>query len=175
MGHLYHIVTPLDLGITEEIPETGHTFHDNALQKAKYLLDRTACDCFADDSGLEVFALEGAPGVYSARYAGEEKDPEANMRLLLQNLMDQPDRSARFVTVIAFIRDGEHHFFEGEIKGQIIHEKRGEKGFGYDPIFMPDGYDRTFAEMTAEEKNAISHRKIALSKLAEFLEISSTI
>lgn len=175
MGHLYHIVTPIDFGITEEIPETGDTFHDNALQKANYLLERTDCDCFADDSGLELLALNGAPGVYSARYAGEQKDPEANMNLLLRNLEDQTDRSARFVTVIAFIREGEHYFFEGEIRGKIIHEKRGEKGFGYDPIFMPDGYDRTFAEMTAEEKNTISHRKIALSKLTEFLEHSSSI
>lgn len=175
IGHLYSIVTPGDLGITEEIPETGKSFHENSLQKAMYLFERSGNDCFADDSGLEVLSLDGAPGIFSARYAGEQKSNEANIQLLLKNLIDMEDRSARFVTVIAFIRAGKHHFFEGEIRGKIIHEKRGEKGFGYDPVFIPDGYDRTFAEMSAIEKNAISHRKIALAKFAEFLETNSSL
>lgn len=167
--HLFEIVTPFDLGITEEIPETGNTFHENAQMKAEYLSKRTSLDCFADDSGLEVTALNGAPGIYSARYAGENKDPEANMNLLLKELSTHTDRSARFVTVIAYVSGNEYHFFEGEIKGEIIDEKRGEKGFGYDPIFVPEGHTRTFAQMTPEEKNSMSHRKMALQSLLVYL------
>lgn len=156
-------------GITEDIPETGDTFHDNALQKAQYVFDRTSLYCFADDSGLEVHALNGEPGVYSARYAGEQRDANDNMDKLLHELNGKSDRSASFKTVISLLHPSGKYFFEGEIKGQIIHEKRGEKGFGYDPIFIPDGYDITFAEMSPEVKNTISHRALAVDKLVEFL------
>lgn len=157
-----------DIHFQEDIPETGDTFHENASQKSRYITERFGIDCFADDSGLEVEALDREPGVYSARYAGS-RDMDLNMELLLNNLKGISNRTASFCTVISLLLDGQEYFFEGRISGNIINEKRGVKGFGYDPLFVPLGHDRTFAEMQAQEKNAISHRAIAVRKLAEFL------
>ena len=158
-----------DLGRTDPLPETADTLEGNALQKARFVKDHYGYDCFADDTGLEVDALHGAPGVYSARYAGEACDSAANVRKLLAALTDAPNRRARFRTVIALVMDGQEHLFEGEISGRIVTEGHGAGGFGYDPIFVPDGFDRTFAELAAEEKNAISHRGRAVKRLVEFL------
>jgi XTP/dITP diphosphohydrolase len=166
------------LGITEDIPEDSPTLEGNALGKARYIHERTGLDCFADDTGLEVAALGGAPGVHSARYAADAGEAgavagghnfDANNRLLLRNLAGAEDRSARFRTVIALILDGQEYLFEGTVEGRIIEEYRGTEGFGYDPIFIPEGSTQTFAEMPAAEKNAISHRARAVEKLAEFL------
>ena len=169
LGDRYTLVTPRDCGVTEEIPETQPTLEGNALQKARYLHERTGLDCFADDTGLEVEALGGAPGVHSARYATDGHDFAANNRLLLQNLAGKENRRARFRTVVALILGGREYLFEGVIEGQIIDRETGHEGFGYDPLFRPDGYDRTFAQMTTEEKNAVSHRARAVRKLAAFL------
>lgn len=168
-GSPIELITLDQTGITEDIPETGDTFHHNAMQKAQYVFNKTGLYCFADDSGLEVHALGGAPGVYSARYAGEQRNANDNMDKLLKELKGKTDRSASFKTVIALLHPSGGYFFEGEIKGTIIDEKRGQKGFGYDPIFIPDGYDITFAEMPAELKNTISHRALAVDKLVTFL------
>ena len=157
-----------DIHCEEDIPETGTTFHANASQKSQYIVDHYHSSCFADDSGLEIEALNNEPGVYSARYSGS-RDMEQNMDLVLKNLTGISNRKAAFVTVISLLLDGKEYFFEGRIMGEIIEERRGSKGFGYDPIFIPEGYDRTFAEMTEEEKNAISHRAIAVKKLVDFL------
>ena len=170
LGPGFELVTPRGCGVEEEIPETQPTLEGNASQKAHYLHDRTGLDCFADDTGLEVAALGGAPGVHSARYATDGHDFAANSRLLLRNLEGQADRRARFRTVIALILDGEEHRFEGIVEGRIIERETGDEGFGYDPLFVPDGYDRTFAQMTVEEKNAVSHRARAVRKLVEFLK-----
>jgi XTP/dITP diphosphohydrolase len=161
--------TPLQHQITEDIPETQKTLEGNALQKARYIYERTHLSCFADDTGLEVDALNGAPGVYSARYAGKEKDNNANMDKLLHELSKFDNRKARFRTVIALILDGKEHLFEGEVRGEIVREKSGGMGFGYDPIFRPKGYDITFAEMELGEKNKISHRGKAVQQLVNFL------
>jgi XTP/dITP diphosphohydrolase len=169
LGESYRLETPREHGIDEDIPETQPTIEGNALQKARYVYERTGRDCFADDTGLEVEALGGAPGVYSARYAGHECSFEDNMNKLLGALEGETNRRARFRTVIALILGGEEHLFEGTVEGVITHEKHGAKGFGYDPIFRPDGHRETFAEMPAEAKNAISHRGRATIKLAEFL------
>lgn len=169
LGDSYTLVTPRDCGVTEEIPETQPTLEGNALQKARYLYERTGLDCFADDTGLEVEALGGAPGVHSARYATDDHDFAANNRLLLQNLAGEENRRARFRTVVALILGGREYLFEGVVEGQIIDRETGHEGFGYDPLFRPDGYDRTFAQMTTEEKNAVSHRARAVRKLAAFL------
>lgn len=169
LGDSYTLVTPRDCGVTEEIPETQPTLEGNALQKARYLYERTGLDCFADDTGLEVEALGGAPGVHSARYATDVHDFAANNRLLLQNLAGEENRRARFRTVVALILGGREYLFEGVVEGQIIDRETGHEGFGYDPLFRPDGYDRTFAQMTTEEKNAVSHRARAVRKLAAFL------
>mgnify|MGYP000433087350 CR=1 FL=1 len=158
-----------DIHCNEDIDETGKTFEENAFIKAKYVLDKYGYDCFADDSGLEVEALNGAPGVYSARYAGEHGNAEANMNKLLENLKGIDNRKARFVTVICLINKENTLYFRGEINGTIINEKRGDDGFGYDPIFVPDGFNRTFAEMTLEEKNKMSHRALALEKMTQHL------
>jgi XTP/dITP diphosphohydrolase len=158
-----------DIGCNEEIPETADTIEGNAVLKAKFVCDNYHLNCFADDSGLEVEALRGEPGVYSARYAGEPKNDENNIQKLLKNLKAFDNRNAQFKTVIALIMDGKEQLFEGIIKGKISSEKRGKNGFGYDPIFIPDGYDKTFAEMDLSEKNKISHRAIAVKKLIEFL------
>lgn len=169
LGDRYTLVTPRDCGATEEIPETQPTLEGNALQKARYLYERTGLDCFADDTGLEVEALGGAPGVHSARYATDGHDFAANNRLLLRNLAGEENRRARFRTVVALILGGREYLFEGVVEGQIIDRETGHEGFGYDPLFRPDGYDRTFAQMTTEEKNAVSHRARAVRKLAAFL------
>ncbi len=169
LGDGYTLVTPRECGVMEEIPEEQETLEGNALQKARYLHDRTGLDCFADDTGLEVEALGGAPGVHSARYATDGHDFAANNRLLLKNLQGVENRRARFRTVIALILNGEEHLFEGVVEGRIIDHETGHEGFGFDPLFVPDGCERTFAEMSAAEKNAISHRGRAVRKLAEYL------
>lgn len=163
------LLSSSDVGFNEEVEETGKTFEDNAEIKAQAIFDFTGKPCFADDSGLEVKALNKQPGVKSARYSGEPVNHQRNIELLLKNLEGKKDRSARFVTVICLKTSDKTLFFEGEVKGVITSELRGDKGFGYDPVFMPNGYDKTFAEMSADEKNAISHRKMAVAKLLEFL------
>jgi XTP/dITP diphosphohydrolase len=152
-----------------DIPETGTTLEENAAIKARYLHQRTGMDCFADDTGLEITALRGEPGVYSARYAGEGCSFEDNMDKVLRNLAGHTDRSARFRTVICLMYQGTEYFFEGEVKGELLTEREGDKGFGYDPIFRPEGYAETFAQMTLDQKNTISHRGLAVEKLAGFL------
>lgn len=169
LGDGFTLSTPRDCGIMEEIPEEQETLEGNASQKARYIHDRTGRNCFADDTGLEVAALGGAPGVHSARYATDGHDFAANNRLLLKNLEGVTDRRARFRTVISLILDGEEHLFEGIVEGHILDHETGHEGFGFDPLFVPDGYDRTFAEMTTEEKNAVSHRARAVRKLADYL------
>jgi XTP/dITP diphosphohydrolase len=165
-----------DIGITQEIPEPGSTIKENSLLKAQYVVDflkeKDNVSVFADDSGLEVEALDGAPGVYSARYAGVPKNDEANNLKLLNELKTITNRKARFVTVITLILNNEVHCFEGEIKGTIAFEPRGKSGFGYDSLFIPQGYRSTFAELGAEVKNTISHRALAVKKLVEFLTLS---
>ncbi len=158
-----------DIGCKEDIIEDGLTLEDNAKIKANYVFNTYGISCFADDTGLEVEALDGAPGVISARYAGEEKNAEANMNKLLENLHGETNRNAQFRTVIYLKTDTQELLFEGICKGQIISQKKGTKGFGYDPIFIPDGYDQTFAELSSEEKNKISHRGLAFQKLVEYL------
>lgn len=158
-----------EIGCHEDIPETGDTFEENAAQKSQYLIDHYDLDSFGDDSGLEVYALGGEPGIYSARYSGS-RDMERNMDLLLQKMESQTDRRACFRTVISLRLQGEHYLFEGKVEGRLLHERTGNKGFGYDPLFVPDDYDRTFAEMDMQEKTAISHRTIAVKKMAEFLQ-----
>ena len=170
LGGRVEVLSLNDIGCNVDIPETGSTLEENALQKAQYVYDHYHIDCFADDTGLEVDALGGAPGVYSARYAGGEgHDSEANMTKLLNELGENNNRKARFRTVIALIQQGEVHEFEGIVNGQIIRERRGGEGFGYDPIFQPDGYDQTFAELGLDIKNQISHRARATRKFAEYL------
>lgn len=158
-----------EIDINEEIEETASTIEGNASLKVKSIYDQTNINCFADDSGLLVDALNGAPGVYSARYAGEQKNDGDNIEKLLIELTEKENRKAHFKTVMALIIDGKEFLFEGVINGTIIKEKRGTNGFGYDPVFMPDGHLQTFAEMDFETKNSISHRGIALKKLVEFL------
>ena len=158
-----------DLGFHDEIEETGKTLEENALIKARFVYDKFNENCFADDTGLEVECLEGAPGVYSARFAGNQKNAENNMDKLLDLLKNKTNRKAQFRTVIALIIDGEEHLFEGIVKGEILDKKKGDKGFGYDPVFLPDGYDQSFAELPINEKNKISHRALALKKLNKFL------
>lgn len=169
IGNHFEIKNLSDLNIFEEIPETGSTFKENALQKAEYVYKKLGCNCFADDTGLMVDALDGAPGVYSARYAGEPSNSQRNIEKLLKNLEGETNRKAQFTTIIAVILNDETFFFEGTIRGQIIETQKGDGGFGYDSIFMPDGYDKTFAELPAEVKNSISHRAIAMQKFKEFL------
>ena len=163
------IVSLSDINSHEEIPETADTLEGNALQKARYIKEHFGYDCFADDTGLEVEALHNAPGVYSARYAGPGHDSEANMNKLLHEMEGKENRKARFRTVIALILEGKEYLFEGVVNGTIIKEKKGGSGFGYDPIFMPDTYAQTFAEMGNDIKNRISHRAEAVKKLTAFL------
>ena len=170
LGDGYELVTLREVGITEDIPETGATLDENASIKARYVFERTGLDCFADDTGLEVEALDGAPGVHSARYATDGHDFAANNRKLLRELEGKSNRKARFRTVISLIIDGMERQVEGIVEGEIATSESGAEGFGYDPLFIPEGYDRTFAEMSAEEKNAISHRGRAVAKLVEFLQ-----
>ena len=167
----FEIVGLKDLGITEEIPETGNTLKKNALQKAKYVYDKTGLDCFSDDTGLEIEALNLRPGVYSAMYAGPDCNAENNMRKVLEELGETPNRNAQFKTVIALILEGKEYFFEGVVKGEILKEKTGKDGFGYDPIFRPLGYKESFAEMSIAQKNEISHRGLAVKKLVEFFSV----
>jgi len=162
-----------ELGQVDDIPETGKTIAENSHQKAAFIAEKYGVVCLSDDSGLEVNALQGAPGVYSARYAGNQKNDVDNVQLLLKNLQNAPDRSARFVTVLTFHHQGEFVQFEGEIKGQIIDRPRGSLGFGYDPIFVPNGFSLTFAEMTIEQKNSIAHRAMALQKFLKFIDQST--
>ena len=171
LGDRVEVLSLKDINCNVDIPETGMTLEANALQKAQYIYDHYHMDVFADDSGLEVDALHGAPGVYSARYAGGDgHDSEANMAKLLHELGENNNRRARFRTIIALIIKGQVHEFEGIVNGEIIRERRGGEGFGYDPIFQPEGYDQTFAELGVEVKNQISHRARATQKLVEFLQ-----
>lgn len=170
LGEKFNVLSLKEIGCNDDIAETAETFDGNALIKARYIRDKYGYDCFADDSGLEIDALGGAPGVYSARYAGEAHDSEKNMAKVLEQLQGIENRAARFRTVIALILDGKEHLFEGEIAGRIIEERRGAGGFGYDPIFIPDGETRTFAEMDDTQKNGISHRARAVKKLVTFLD-----
>lgn len=165
----YEVLSVFDLPVSEELPETGDTLTANALQKARYIHDRFGVNCFADDTGLEVEILNGEPGVYSARYAGPQKNANDNMTLLLQKLQGKNNRRARFVTVMALIINGQEHVFEGAVEGQILDHQQGTGGFGYDPIFKPTGYSKTFAEMSLEEKSTISHRAIAVKKMSAFM------
>ncbi|MCC8170278.1 MAG: non-canonical purine NTP diphosphatase [Parabacteroides sp.] len=168
-GNDFHIRSLSEIGCHEEIPETADTLEGNALLKARYVKEHYGYDCFADDTGLEVEALGNVPGVYSARYAGEERNPEANIRKLVTALEGATNRKARFRTVIALILNGKEELFEGIVQGEIIPEKRGVSGFGYDPVFVPEGYTQTFAEMGNETKNTISHRAEAVKKLEAYL------
>lgn len=163
------LLTLNDIGCHDDIEETGTTFRENASIKSHYIFEKFGLNCFGDDSGLEVETLNGEPGVYSARYAGEHGNHSANIDKLLKNLEGVENSRARFVTVISLIWEGTEHFFEGLVEGTIRHERAGTSGFGYDPVFQPDGFDITFAEMTLEEKNKLSHRARAVEKLVAFL------
>ena len=176
LGDSFALIMPKELGLTEEIPENGDTLQANAIEKAEYLWKRFGKNCFADDTGLEVDALGGAPGVYTARYAGPDKGSDANMEKLLAELEaveakeGKISRSARFRTAVALIIDGELHVFNGVLEGEIARSRSGSEGFGYDPVFIPQGYDKTLAEISLDQKNAISHRGKAMRALAEFLK-----
>ena len=186
LGEGFELVTPAEAGIPEDIPETGDTLRANSLQKAQYIYDKTGLDCFADDTGLEVEILGGAPGVHTARYGGPQKNPADNIARLLREMAcrereasvareygfntPHANRRARFRTSVTLILNGEKHFFDGIMEGQIARQKAGKGGFGYDPVFIPDGYDITAAEITEEQKNAISHRGKALRAMADYLK-----
>lgn len=169
LGNSVSIQSLKEIGCFDDIPETADTLEGNALMKARYIYERYGIDCFADDTGLEVDALEGAPGVFSARYAGPGHDSEANMQKLLTELKEKSDRHAQFRTVIALIIKGKEYLFEGVVKGYILEEREGEGGFGYDPIFRPEGYEHSFASLGDEVKNKISHRARAVEELVKFL------
>ena len=169
VGNSLEIKNLSDINFFDDIPETGSTFKENALQKVQYLHDKIKCNCFADDSGLSVDALNGAPGILSARYAGEPSNSQRNTEKLLDVLKNETNRKAQFTCVIAVILDEQTHFFEGIIRGTLTESPQGEGGFGYDPIFIPDGYDKTFAELPSEIKNKISHRAIAMQKFQQFI------
>lgn len=170
IGDKFEIVSLEEIGCTEDIPETADTIEGNAILKAQYVYEKYGLSCFADDTGLEIEALNGEPGAYSARYAGEHKNAGDNMALVLQKLESQTNRSAQFKTVIALNFGSEHFLFEGIVKGTITPVKRGNEGFGYDPIFQPEGFDVTFAEMSMQQKSTISHRGKAVEKLVNFLK-----
>ncbi len=169
LGKKIELLSMKDIDCNVDIPETADTLEGNALIKARYIFENYHLDCFADDTGLEVEALNGAPGVYSARYAGDAHDSEANMKKLLKEMENVENRRARFRTVFALIINGKEHLFEGIVKGEIIKNRKGTSGFGYDPVFVPEGYSQTFAEMGNELKNKISHRAMATQKLCHFL------
>lgn len=169
-GDNFRLLTLEDIGCTDDIEENGTTFRENASIKSHYVFNHYQLDCFGDDSGLEIDALQGEPGIYSARYAGTHGDHDANINKVLDKLQNETNRTARFRTVISLLCKGQEHFFEGTVEGSIRTERSGAKGFGYDPIFQPDGYAITFAEMGMDEKNAISHRAIAVEKLLTFLK-----
>ena len=170
LGSGVEVLSLSDIGCNDDIPETADTLQGNALIKARHIYNKYNVSCFADDTGLEVEALGGAPGVLSARYAGDGHDSEANMQKLLQNLTGESNRNAQFRTVIALIIDGEEILFDGIVKGVITDKKMGDSGFGYDPIFIPEGYNESFAQMSSEEKNSISHRYRATKKLNDYLK-----
>ena len=170
VGDRVEVLSLNDINCHDDIPETADTLQGNALIKARHIYNKYGMNCFADDTGLEVEALDGAPGVYSARYAGEECNSEANMLKLLQNLTGKNNRNAQFRTVIALIINGEEKLFNGIVKGIISNEKRGDSGFGYDPVFIPEGYTESFAQMSGEMKNSMSHRFRATRQLADFLK-----
>lgn len=170
LGQKFEILSLKDINCTEELPETQETLKGNALQKAKYVFEHYNVNCFSDDTGLVIDALNGEPGVYSARYAGEQNNAEANMQKVLKKLKGAENRVAYFETSIALIINGEEHIFTGKAEGEILKEKSGAEGFGYDPIFKPNGFEKTFAEMTMKEKNLISHRGKAFAKMISFLE-----
>ena len=170
VGDRVEVLSLADIGCCDDIPETADTLQGNALIKARHIYEKYGFDCFADDTGLEVEALGGAPGVYSARYAGEECDSEANMRKLLENLTGKTNRNAQFRTVIALIINGEEMLFNGIVKGVIATEKNGDSGFGYDPIFVPEGHSASFAQMSSEMKNSMSHRFRATQQLSDYLK-----
>jgi len=165
----YKVLNLSDIGCTVDIPETGDTFEENAFLKSSYVVENYKLDCFADDSGLEIEALNNEPGVYSARYSGQ-KDDQVNMKLVLQKMEGLSNRKARFKTVISLIQGQKNYFFEGVINGYILENPIGNQGFGYDPIFVPEGYEQSFAQMNMEQKNQISHRAIAMRKLIAFLK-----
>lgn len=169
LGSEFQIVSLEEIGCFEELPETGDTLEFNAFQKARHVKDHYGVDCFADDTGLEVETLDGAPGVYSGRYAGEPRSDERNIDKLLDSMAGKANRKARFRTVIALLLDGKEYQFDGIAKGEILDQRVGEKGFGYDPVFRPEGYELTFAEISLEDKNKISHRGKAVKALVEFL------
>ena len=169
VGDKFEIVSLRECGVVEDIPENEPTLEGNAVAKARYIYSRTGLSCFADDTGLEVDALGGEPGLRSARYATDGHDDEANKRLLLERMEGKENRGAQFRTAMALILDGEEYLFEGVVRGEILTQECGDGGFGYDPLFAPEGHSESFAEMSAEEKNAISHRGRAVRKLAEFL------
>ena len=164
------ILSLKDINCLEELPETSDTLEDNAAQKAYYVYDNYGHNCFSDDTGLEIEVLDGRPGVYSARYAGPECRADDNIQKILAEMKGEENRDASFRTIISLVIDGREFQFEGQIEGQIIPEKWGDQGFGYDPIFLPDGYEESFAQMTVEEKNIISHRGLAVKKLIQFLQ-----
>jgi len=170
LGSFFLLKTLDDIGCNEELPETQNTIEGNSIQKAKYVFDRFNVSCFADDTGLEVDSLNGEPGVCSARYAGDQRNSEDNIHLLLTKLSGAQNRKAKFRTVITLAEAGGITTFEGIVNGVILSEKRGTSGFGYDPVFMPDGVNKTFAEMNLMEKNSISHRAIAMNKLIKFIK-----
>ena len=170
LDNTLNILSLDDINCHEDIPETGSTIEENALIKARYIKEKYGYDCFADDTGLEIKSLNNEPGVYSARYAGNDHNSEKNMQKVLENLKGKNDRSACFRTCIALITSNNEYLFEGKIEGEIITEKKGESGFGYDPIFVPDGYTQTFAELGNDIKNKISHRALAVKKLINFLQ-----
>lgn len=170
LGNKIEVLSLNDIDCYDDIPETADTLEGNALIKARYIHEKFGVDCFADDTGLEVEALNGEPGVYSARYAGEDCNPEANMYKLLQNLTGENNRNAQFRTVIALIINGEEKLFNGIVKGTISREKMGNAGFGYDPIFIPEGFSESFAQMTSEMKNSISHRYRATEELSNYFK-----
>lgn len=169
LGDKIELLSLKEINCDTDIPETADTLEGNALLKAEYIYKNYGINAFADDTGLEIEALHNEPGIYSARYAGEEKNSQANMLKVLDKLEGISNRKAQFRTAISLILDGKSYLFEGIVKGRIIHEKRGDSGFGYDPIFIPDGYDKTFAELGNDIKNKISHRAMAVNKLSEFL------
>ena len=170
LGTAYQFLSLSDIGCSEDVPETQDTIEGNALQKAHYVFNKYGYNCFSEDTGLEIEALDAAPGVITARYAGEDKNPEANMNKALLELQGKDNRKARFKTVIALLLDGKEYLFEGIVKGEITTEKQGNEGFGYDPIFQPEGFDRTYAQMSMDEKNVMSHRALAVAKLKAFLD-----
>lgn len=171
LGKAYDIISLSDLGHTDELSETHDTLEGNSMEKARFIHEKYKVNCFADDTGLLVAALSDEPGVNSARYAGPDRNSENNMDLLLDKLKGKTNRKAKFVTIITLILNGQQHQFAGEIHGTIAHERSGNRGFGYDPIFIPEGKNITFADMAMEEKNKISHRAIAVEKLVEFLKL----